>query len=92
MILIGAFGAVVGDLWLGIAPCPLHHCNKTVVLISRVLHNTRGAVSLLQRVGALNHVAIPGLPLVLHVSGVGVVYSIFKLVLWMSLQQKRPLS
>lgn len=59
----------------------LHDRIEAVVLVGRVLDDARGAVGLLQRVGALHQVAVAMLPLVLVVAGVRVLDAVLELVL-----------
>lgn len=54
---------------------------ETVVLVGRVLDNTSGSVRFLQRVSALDDIAVAALPLLLVVAGVRVLDAIVELVL-----------
>lgn len=61
---------------------------EPVVVVSGVVHLTDGSVGLVEAVGSLDHVAVSGFRLVLHVAGVLIVDSIFEVVVRMSLREK----
>jgi len=65
---------------------PVHHCVEAVVLVGGVLDGADGAVGVVDCVLALDHVAVPRLPLVLEVAGVRIVHSVVKLVLGVRLK------
>jgi hypothetical protein len=74
-----------GDLRLGVSSCSLYDSAETVVFISGVFNNTGGSVGLNQAVGALDHVAVTGLPLALNVTSVRVVNGVVEFIV------RRPL-
>lgn len=61
----------------------LHDRIEAVVLVGRVLDDASGAIGLLQRVCALDEVTITRLPLLLVVTGVGILHAIVELVFGM---------
>jgi hypothetical protein len=67
---------------------PLHYSVKPVVFVSSVLHSSDGSVCVQNTVGTLHHVAVSRLPLVLDVTGVGVVNCVIELILRVSLRQQ----
>lgn len=72
---------ILVNLWVVSMTDVLYNCVESVVVISGVRYNTSCAVSFLQRVFAFNNVSITNFPLMLFVTGVFVVDSIFVLVL-----------
>lgn len=80
---------MVGDLGLGVASCLLDYCDEAIVLVGGVLHDSGGAIRFLEAVGPLHEVAVPGFPLVLHVTAVRVVHGVLKLIIGMLLEQTR---
>ena len=74
-----------GDLRLGVSSCSLYNGAETVVLVSGIFNYTGGSVWLNQAVGALDHVAVTGLPLALNVTGVRVVNGVVEFIM------RRPL-
>lgn len=80
---------MVSDLRLGVPSGLLHYRDETVQLVGSVLHDAGRAVGLLEAVGPLHRVSIPGLPLGLLITAVGVVYSVLELVLGIGLQETR---
>ena len=70
-----------GDLRLGVSSRSLYNGAETVVLVSGIINYTGGSVGLNQAVGALDHVAVTGLPLALDVAGVWVVNGVVEFIL-----------
>jgi hypothetical protein len=58
---------------------------ESVVLVSGVLDGADGAVGVVDGVFSLDHITVPGFPLVLEVTGVGIVNSIVVVVLGVGL-------
>jgi len=54
---------------------------EAIVIISCVLHDTCGTISLLQRVAAVNLVAIPGFPLALLIARVRILDTVVEVIL-----------
>lgn len=79
---------MVGDLRLGVAPSFLHYRDETIELVGGVLNDAGGAVGFLEAVRPLHKVSVPGFPLVLLITTVRVVHSVFELVLRIGLEQK----
>jgi hypothetical protein len=65
----------------------LDYSIKTVVFVSSIFHRSDRAVCIQNTVGALDDVAISCLPLVLDVTGVGIVNGIAEPILRVSLRQ-----
>jgi hypothetical protein len=73
--------SVVRNFRFGVSPCGSDDSAEPVVFVSDVFNYPGGSIGLNQAVRALHHVAIPRLPLVLDVSGVGIVNGVVELVL-----------
>lgn len=80
---------MVGYLRLGVTSGLLHYRDETIQLVGSVLHNAGGAVGLLDGVGALHRVSVPGFPLVLLITAVRIVHCVLELVLRIGLKQTR---
>lgn len=65
------------------------HSVEAVVGVSRVVHSADGAIRFHKGVLALDYVAIASFVLGLLVASVGVCYSVFKFIFWISLKQKK---
>lgn len=80
---------MVSDLGLGVASGLLDYRDEAVVLVGGVLHDASGAIRLLEAVGSLHKVAVPGFPLILDVTAVRVIHGVLKLVIGRRLEQTR---
>lgn len=78
---------MVADLGFGVASGLLDYRDEAVVLVGGVLHDAGGAIRFLEAVGPLHEVAVPGFPLVLHVTTVRVVHGVLKLIVGVRLEQ-----
>jgi len=66
--------------WVMSVADSLNMSGETSMFVSRVFHNTLGAISLIKSVFTMNFVTITMLPLALVILGVRVLNSIFELV------------
>jgi hypothetical protein len=71
---------VESDFRLSMSSCGLDDGAEPVVLVGSVFNSAGGSIGLNQAVGALDHVAISGLPLVLNVTGMRVVNGVVEFV------------
>jgi hypothetical protein len=71
---------VESDFGLSVSPRGLDDGAEPVVLVGSVVNCTGGSIGLNQAVGALHHVAISGLPLVLDVTGMRVMNGVVEFV------------
>lgn len=65
---------------VGSVTWPVHHRVEPVVLVSGVLHHAHGTVGFHYGVLTLHYISMTGFMLGLLVSGMGIFYAIFKLV------------
>ena len=70
-----------GDLRFGVSSRSLYNGAEAVELVSGIFNYTGGSVGLKQAVGALDHVAVTGLPLALHVAGMRVVNGVVEFIM-----------
>lgn len=82
---------MIGDLRLGVSSCSLHDSVEAGVFVSGVFNNTGCSVGLNQAVGALDHVAVTGLPLALDVTSVRVVDGVVEFIVRWPLINKSTL-
>lgn len=68
-------------LWVNGMSYAFHNCLEPVPFISLVLYVTLGAVGFIQSVSTLQSMTVANFPLAFMITGVGVLYTIFKFVL-----------
>jgi hypothetical protein len=81
-------GLLHDELWMDGMSHPRHHSIEPVVLVSSVLDNADGTIRLGKGVLALNHIPDANFRLFLLVTSLGILHSVFELVVGWGLRKE----